>query len=294
MATAAGMVSSSASGNAGAKYERNQEATIFVGNLDQQADEELLWELFMQVGPVVDVKIPRDRITNTHSGYAFVEFKHEHDANYAIQVMNQIKLFGRPMKLNRYDQDKSAKNLDVGANLWIGNLDPSIGDETILRELFGRFGVMIQNTPRIQRDPETNESKGFAFVSYDNFESSDAAKMYMNGQYIGGRPIIVEYAFKPNSRERYGSEAERQLAANRPLTQQQQQMRLNHMQQQLQAQQMMALQQLQQQPQPAGGVVFMIPTTTQPVQGAVLMPQQPQQLQPQYFIATNPNHPTMQ
>ncbi|EFC49603.1 predicted protein, partial [Naegleria gruberi] len=204
--------------------ERNQEATIFVGNLDQQVDEELLWELFVQMGPVVDAKIPRDRITNTHSGYAFVEFKHEHDANYAIQVMNQIKLFGRPMKLNRYDQDKSAKNLDVGANLWVGNLDPvGVSDEGILRELFGQFGVMIQNTPRIQRDPETMESKGFAFVSYDNFESADAAKMHLNGQYISGKPIIVEYAFKPNSRERYGSEAERELAAKRPITAQQQQ-----------------------------------------------------------------------
>lgn len=32
--------------------ERNQDATAYVGNLDPQASEELLWELFVQAGPV--------------------------------------------------------------------------------------------------------------------------------------------------------------------------------------------------------------------------------------------------
>ncbi|KAL9650458.1 hypothetical protein ABK040_004682 [Willaertia magna] len=222
------------------KTERNQASTIYVGNLDQQVDEELLWELFVQVGPITDIKIPRDRITNTHSGYAFVEYRSEVDANYAIQVMNQIKLFGKPMKINKYDQDKSSRNLDVGANLWIGNLDPSL-DEQKLKEIFGMFGNIIPPTPRIERNPETGESKGYAFVNFDNFDSSDAAKNQLNNQYIAGRQIIVEYAFKPNSRERYGTEAERILAANRPLTQQQ----ILQNQQRAQQQQLMLLQQQQ-------------------------------------------------
>jgi len=32
--------------------ERNQDATAYVGNLDPQISEELLWELFVQAGPV--------------------------------------------------------------------------------------------------------------------------------------------------------------------------------------------------------------------------------------------------
>lgn len=32
--------------------DRNQEATCYVGNLDEQVTEELLWELFTQAGPV--------------------------------------------------------------------------------------------------------------------------------------------------------------------------------------------------------------------------------------------------
>lgn len=32
--------------------ERNHENTVFVGDLDQNVDETLLWELMIQVGPV--------------------------------------------------------------------------------------------------------------------------------------------------------------------------------------------------------------------------------------------------
>ena len=42
--------------------------------------EELLWELMLQAGPVTNVHIPRDRITNEAQGYSFVEFKAEEDA----------------------------------------------------------------------------------------------------------------------------------------------------------------------------------------------------------------------
>jgi splicing factor 3B subunit 4 len=53
-------------------YERNQEATVYAGNLDQKVTENVLWELFVQCGPVVNVHIPRDKITNEHQGYGFV------------------------------------------------------------------------------------------------------------------------------------------------------------------------------------------------------------------------------
>lgn len=36
-------------------YERNQEATLYLGNCDTQVTEELVWELFLQCGPVVSV-----------------------------------------------------------------------------------------------------------------------------------------------------------------------------------------------------------------------------------------------
>lgn len=51
--------------------ERNQDATLYVGGLDEKVSESLLWELMVQAGPVLNVHVPRDRVTNAHQGYAF-------------------------------------------------------------------------------------------------------------------------------------------------------------------------------------------------------------------------------
>ncbi|KXZ49305.1 hypothetical protein GPECTOR_22g899 [Gonium pectorale] len=190
--------------------DRNQEATVYVGNLDVQVTEELVWELFTQAGPVVNVYMPKDRVTNQHQGYGFVEFKGEEDADYAIKILNMIKVYGKAIRVNKASQDK--RQADVGANLFIGNLDPDV-DEKLLYDTFSAFGVIV-NTPKIMRDPDTGNSRGFGFVSYDCFEASDAAIEAMNGQYLCNRAITVSYAFKKDTKgERHGTPAERLLAA---------------------------------------------------------------------------------
>ena len=99
-------------------FERNQEATIYVGNVDLKVNEEILWELFTQCGPVVNVHIPRDKITGDHQvfyydltfllekGYGFVEFRSEEDADYSIKIMHMIKLYGKPIKVNKVTSSK--------------------------------------------------------------------------------------------------------------------------------------------------------------------------------------------
>lgn len=159
--------------------------------------------------------MPKDRVTQLHQGYGFVEFLGEEDADYAIKIMNMIKLYGKPIRVNKASAHQ--KNLDVGANIFIGNLDPEV-DEKLLYDTFSAFGVILQ-TPKIMRDPETGNSKGFAFINFASFEASDAAMDAMNGQYLCNRPISVSYAFKKDSKgERHGSAAERLLAAQNPLS----------------------------------------------------------------------------
>lgn len=201
---------------AGPISERNQDATVYVGGLDEKVCEPLLWELFLQAGPVVSTHMPKDRITGHHQGYGFVEFLGEEDADYSIKILNMIKLYGKPIRVNKASSHQ--KNLDVGANLFIGNLDPEI-DEKLLYDTFSAFGVILQ-TPKIMRDPDTGNSKGYAFINFASFEASDAALEAMNGQYLCNRPITISYAFKKDSKgERHGSAAERLLAVQNPLSQ---------------------------------------------------------------------------
>ncbi len=102
------------------QIERNQEATIYIGNLDDRCTESLVWELMLQAGPVgkknvvflsfwncsnqykiVNVHLPKDRVTQTHQSYGFVEFLTEEDADYAIKIMNQVRLYGKPIRVNK-------------------------------------------------------------------------------------------------------------------------------------------------------------------------------------------------
>ncbi|XP_015192971.1 RNA-binding protein 7 [Lepisosteus oculatus] len=72
--------------------------TLFVGNLDTRVTEELLFELFLQAGPVINVKIPKDK-DGRPKPFAFVNFKHEVSVPYGMDLLNGTSLFGRPLKI---------------------------------------------------------------------------------------------------------------------------------------------------------------------------------------------------
>lgn len=92
-----------------------------------------------------------------------------------------------------------------------GNLDPEIG-EKLLYDTFSAFGIILQ-IPKIIRDPDTGNSKGYAFINFASFDASEVAFEAINGQYLCNRPITVNYAFKDSKGERHGSAAECLLAA---------------------------------------------------------------------------------
>ena len=163
-----------------------------------------------QVGPVRQVHMPQDRVSQTHQGYGFVEFDTPASAEYAAKVLNGIRVWGKPIRVNKASADKQ-KTVDIGAELFINNLDPQV-DEKILYDTFSQFGQILRQ-PNVVRD-DNNISKGYGFVSFDSFEASDAAIATMNGQYLLSKAITVEYAYKKDGKgERHGDEAERKLAA---------------------------------------------------------------------------------
>ncbi|EGD96498.1 splicing factor 3b subunit 4 [Trichophyton tonsurans CBS 112818] len=174
-------------------WEQDKEATVYIGNLDERVTDKLVWELMLQAGRIVNVHLPKDRVTQTHQGYGFVEFNSEEDAEYASRIMNQVRLYGKPIRVNKASADKQ-KAVEVGAELFVGNLDPMV-------------------TEQVARD-DSNLSKGYGFISFSNFEASDDAIANMNGQYLMNKEISVQYAYKKDGKgERHGDQAERMLAA---------------------------------------------------------------------------------
>ena len=119
---------------------------MYIGNLDERVSDSLVWELMLQAGRIVNVHLPKDRVTQTHQGYGFVEFISEEDAEYAARIMNQVRLYGKPIRVNKASADKQ-KTVEVGAELFVGNLDPMVTEQT-LYDTFGRFGGLI-SAPKV-------------------------------------------------------------------------------------------------------------------------------------------------
>jgi len=59
--------------------------------------------MFPKIRSLVSI---RYRIVINVKGYGFVEFRSEEDADYAIKIMHMIKLYGKPIKVNKASQDK--------------------------------------------------------------------------------------------------------------------------------------------------------------------------------------------
>ncbi|KAF1915552.1 hypothetical protein BDU57DRAFT_276586 [Ampelomyces quisqualis] len=190
-------------------WEQNKEATVYVGNLHERVSPQILHELMLNSGRVRNVNMPVDRVNGQHQGFGFVEFHTEEEADYAPKIMNNVMLHGNRIRVNKASADKQ-KNVEIGAELFIGNLDGMV-DEKTLYDTFGQFGPLI-NAPKVARD-ESNISKGYGFISFGDFESSDAAIASMHGQYMMNKQISVQYAYKKDGKgERHGDEAERLLA----------------------------------------------------------------------------------
>ncbi|EFW99847.1 splicing factor 3b subunit 4 [Grosmannia clavigera kw1407] len=194
----------------GRHWEQNKEATVYVGNLDERFSEPLMWELMTQMGPVVNVHMPMDRVSRLHQGFGFVEFDTPESAEYASRTLNGIRLYGKPVRVNKASADRQ-RAAEIGAELFVNNLDPQV-DEKILYDTFAQFGRLVA-PPNVVRD-QNNISKGYGFVSFDSFDASDTARDAMQGQYLLSKQISVEYAYKKDGKgERHGDEAERKLAA---------------------------------------------------------------------------------
>ena len=75
--------------------------------------------------------------------------------------------------------------------LFVGGLPFSTTDDE-LQELFAAHGTVA--SARVITDRETNRSKGFGFVEFDNDEEGKAAEKALNGTELGGRTITVNEA----------------------------------------------------------------------------------------------------
>lgn len=93
--------------------------------------------------------------------------------------------------------------------LFVGNL-PKAYSEDDLNQLLSEFGS--PKNPKIIKDRETGQSRGFGFIEFETKEEATAAIEALNGKEVEGRTLTVSEA---REQERRGNSNGRRPPNNR-------------------------------------------------------------------------------
>jgi len=146
---------------------------LFVGGLDYNTTDESLKAHFDKYGETIDVIVMRDGMTRKSRGFGFVTYSQSHMADEAMNSKPHI-VDGRSVDTKRATSrgagDKSENN-DKSKKLFLGGIKDLSEDE--LRNEFSQYGEIVE--VRVPVDRETNRQRGFAFITFSDFDSADRA-----------------------------------------------------------------------------------------------------------------------
>lgn len=97
------------------------------------------------------------------------------------------------MKVNWATQPGTQQKVDTSKHfhVFVGDLSPEV-DQKTLQDAFAPFGAI--SDVKVIKDPATQKSKGYGFVSYPRREEAERAIEQMNGQWLGRRTIRTNWA----------------------------------------------------------------------------------------------------
>jgi polyadenylate-binding protein len=180
-----------------------QFASLYVGDLNPDVTEAMLYEIFNAVGPVGSIRVCRDRVSRRSLGYAYVNFHNVSDAERALDTLNYSMIKGRSCRLMWSQRDASVRK-DGKGNVYVKNLDPNI-DNKGLFDTFSLFGNIL--SCKVATTPD-GKSKGYGFVQFENEEVAKEAIQRVNGVKVGDKEVEV-YEFEKRKEEQAAEEAEK-------------------------------------------------------------------------------------
>lgn len=199
------------------KEDTSNHFHIFVGDLSNEVNDEVLLQAFSAFGSVSEARVMWDMKTGRSRGYGFVAFREFDDAEKALKSMDREWLGSRAIRCNWANQKGQPSisqqqamaamgmtpstpfghhhfpthgvqsyDMVVGqtpqwqTTCYVGNLTPYTAQNDLV-PLFQNFGYVVET--RLQAD------RGFAFLKMDTHENAAMAICQLNGYQVNGRPL---------------------------------------------------------------------------------------------------------
>ncbi|TPX20527.1 hypothetical protein DIZ76_016418 [Coccidioides immitis] len=199
------------------KEDTSNHFHIFVGDLSNEVNDEVLLQAFSAFGSVSEARVMWDMKTGRSRGYGFVAFRERADAEKALSSMDGEWLGSRAIRCNWANQKgqpsisqqqamaamgmtpttpfghhhfptHGVQSYDMvvqqtpqwQTTCYVGNLTPYTTQNDLV-PLFQNFGYVVET--RFQAD------RGFAFVKMDTHENAAMAICQLNGYNVNGRPL---------------------------------------------------------------------------------------------------------
>ena len=203
--------------NSSNKEDTSNHFHIFVGDLSNEVNDEVLFQAFSAFGTISEARVMWDMKTGRSRGYGFVAFRDRADAEKALSSMDGEWLGSRAIRCNwanqkgqpsiSQQQAMAAMGMSPATfsghhqfpaqgvqsyemviqqtpqwqtTCYVGNLTPYTTQNDIV-PLFQNFGYVVET--RFSAD------RGFAFVKMDSHENAAMAICQLSGYNVNGRPL---------------------------------------------------------------------------------------------------------
>jgi len=155
-----------------ASMEPEQFRKVFIGGLSYKTDDDTLKAYFEKFGELVDHVVMKDGQTGRSRGFGFVTYSESFMVDELMKNRPHI-IDGRQVEPKRAtpreDSGKAEVQMTV-KKLFIGGLRDNISDDD-LKAYFGSFGSVAEAI--VMKEKETNKSRGFGFVTFDDYDPVD-------------------------------------------------------------------------------------------------------------------------
>ncbi|KAG0017704.1 hypothetical protein BGZ81_010563 [Podila clonocystis] len=172
--------------------------TLFILRIARSTTEEEISDVLKEYGPLEDVSIYYDPGPPRSRRYAFARFAYREDAIRAYMCLRGTSKWiieWAPNLPNPHHFDHVDKE-----SIFVGQLDPDTVTEEALYERFSKYGEIMNLNLIKRKKPSVTQFSAFAFIEFDNEQSSTNAIANENCSPFLGSIIRVQYREIPELR----------------------------------------------------------------------------------------------